>query len=364
MMTTDEKVCLLLSTLEFTASSKIQHFLDLFETTGDVWTQLNDMSERATQILGESDFARIKYSLNDRFIELTLNDLQGKGIIPVTRYSQYYPKRLLETADPPLTLYCQGDLTLFNDDSLAVIGTRKLSAYGKRVTESFSRELASQFVIVSGLAYGADSVAHRATLDVQGKTIAVLGSGLLNIYPSSNTALAREIVSKGGLLVSEFTPYCKANNYHFPMRNRIVAGISLGILITEAPSKSGVFSTLEYALEQGKEVFVVPGEIYAATSKGSNDILKRIQGACVTEPKDVYDAMSVKYNILKKAKIQLDFTQQLVVDLLDGGKKNFDELVALSGIKPSELNYVLANLELMGVLMKLPNNYYQYTAEA
>ncbi|MDD4833069.1 MAG: DNA-processing protein DprA [Clostridia bacterium] len=357
-MKLEEKLCLIMSSLEISNNKQRELFscvdLEL------LWTNFYDDNQKIKKILGEKDLSRLKSSLNQTYLDAIITQIEKNGVTAVTYFSPDYPQKLKDIPDPPYTLYCKGDVSILNSDGIAVVGTRKISAYGRRVTAYFTDELAKHFTIISGLAYGVDTVAHETALKSGGKTIAVLGSGVCNIYPAANENLARKILENGGLIVSEFGIFGEPNNYHFPMRNRIVSGLSRALLITEAPLKSGTMTTLEHALEQGKDVYAVPGEIYSQNSMGCNELLKRLQGALVTDPKDILREMNVRYEKKEKKAIQLDLTQQSVVNLLIAGKKNFDELVETTKLNPSELAFVLSNLELMGCIMKLPGNVYQY----
>lgn len=193
-------------------------------------------------------------------------------VIKVDINSKYYPERLRCIDNPPKELYCLGNLELLNyEKNIAIIGSRNCSYYGERVAKDFSFNLAKENVcIVSGLARGVDSFAHIGALSAKGKTIAVLGSGLDNIYPKENIKLAESIIKNNGLIISEYPLGTLPLKQHFPARNRIISGLSDNILVAEARKNSGTNITVNFALEQGKDVFVVPGNIYSRTSGGTN----------------------------------------------------------------------------------------------
>ena len=186
-----------------------------------------------------------------------------------------YPRLLKEIYDPPQQLYCLGESKAREKFPLAVVGTRKISFYGRKTTEYLVNGLCQAgLTIVSGLALGVDGLAHQIALENGTKTIAVLGSGLDTVYPPAHKKLAKRIVDSGGALVSEYPPKTQPSKMTFPARNRIVAGISLGVLVIEAPMKSGALITARFALEQGREVFAVPGSIYSENSQGCNLLIK------------------------------------------------------------------------------------------
>ena len=209
-------------------------------------------------------------------------------VIKIDMNSKYYPERLKYIDSPPKQLYCLGNLELLNyDKNIAIIGSRDCSYYGERVTKDFSFNLAKEDIcIVSGLAKGIDSFAHIGALNAKGKTIAVIGSGLDNIYPKENIKLAQSIVKNSGLIISEYPLGSLPLKQHFPTRNRIISGLSDGVLVTEARKNSGTNITVNFALEQGKDVFVIPGNIYSKTSDGTNFMIS--EGAIpVTSYKDI-----------------------------------------------------------------------------
>jgi len=196
-------------------------------------------------------------------------------VIKINMNSKYYPERLRNIDDAPKELYCLGNLELLNyKNNIAMIGSRNCSSYGERAAKDFAYNLAKEDIcIVSGLAKGIDSFSHIGALNAKGRTIAVLGSGLDNIYPKENIKLVKEIIKNNGLVISEYPLGTKPLKYHFPARNRIISGLSDSVLVVEARKNSGTNITVDFALEQGKDVFVIPGNIYSKTSDGTNYLI-------------------------------------------------------------------------------------------
>ena len=196
-------------------------------------------------------------------------------VIKINMNSKYYPERLRNIDSPPKQIYCLGNIELLNyKNDIAMIGSRDCSLYGERVAKDFAYNLAKEDIcIVSGLAKGIDSFSHIGALNAKGKTIAVLGSGLDNIYPKENIKLVEEIIKNNGLVISEYPLGTKPLKYHFPARNRIISGLSDSVLVVEARKNSGTNITVDFALEQGKDVFVIPGNIYSKTSDGTNFLI-------------------------------------------------------------------------------------------
>ena len=201
----------------------------------------------------------------------------------------YYPKNLLEIYNPPKQLYVLGDKEILNSFNIAIIGCRLNSKYGENVAKELAYKLSKLgIVITSGLAKGIDTYSHIGCLNAKGKTIAVLGSGLYNIYPKENIKIAKQIVENGGTIISEYEPNEKPRKENFPSRNRIISGISNGVVVVEAKEKSGTFITVDLALEQGKNIFAVPGNILSKNSQGTNELIK--QGAkIVTKVEDIIE---------------------------------------------------------------------------
>ena len=230
---------------------------------------------------------------NSKALEKELALVEGERIDCLDIFDKDYPVLLKEISNPPLVLYTKGNRRLLNEFLFAIVGSRSATAYGISIACDFSRSLTSlDVVIVSGLARGIDTAAHTAALD-NGQTIAVLGSGLLNVYPRENKKLAEDI-SKGGLLVSEFPLFEKPQRENFPRRNRIVSGLSRGVLVVEAALRSGALITARLGCEQNREVFAVPGNINSLVSKGTNSLIK--DGAKLTDClEDILEELKIEF---------------------------------------------------------------------
>ena len=225
----------------------------------------------------------------------------------IIKTSPYYPSSLLNIEDSPSRLFAEGNLDLLNSDSIAIIGSRYASENGMKTAELFSKGLSQVgLTIVSGLALGIDTIAHKFSYNQKGKTIAVLGSGLNKIFPPENIDLYKKIIENDGLIISEYAPDTEPNSSSFPKRNRIISGLSLGILVVEAKYRSGTGITATYAREQNKPIFAVPHEINNPYGIGTNRLLKK--GAiAVTNPIDILEKL--KLTRLKNAYINLQNNQ-------------------------------------------------------
>ncbi|MDQ5885729.1 MAG: processing protein [Patescibacteria group bacterium] len=240
---------------------------------------------------------------------------------------------------------------LISKPLVAIVGSRKVSQYGRHVTASLATELAKAgVVIVSGLALGVDSIAHQAALDAGGTTIAILPCGIDKVYPSSHFHLANRILQQGGALVSEYPPGSDSPmKYQFIARNRIIAGLSLGVVITEAAQNSGSLHTAEFALEQGKEVFAVPGNITSATSSGTNNLIKN--GAVpVTEVSDIYNVLGISAEATRDLYKPKTKHEAIILRLISQDYGNTEILQLKSSIDPINFNMTLTELELNGVI--------------
>lgn len=326
-----------------------------------LWESFADSDKFNVYKLDDKTFNALKRTRSADFSERAKQYLKINNIEYVTRADPAYPGALDQReVGPPPVLYYKGDLSILRSPCLAVVGTRRASAYGKYFAERVVGELARSFTIVSGLATGIDGYAHSAALAAGGKTVAVLGSGLFNPTPASNHKLFDEIC-ESGLVMSEYTPDTHATDYTFPQRNRIISGVSKGVLVVEAAQKSGALITADCALEQGRDVFAVPGDIDKLRSQGTNNLLKQ-GGIPVTCAKDVTDYYGMSAPENKKAKqVALDFSQERVMTLLSDGEKSFDALVEACGMTVPELNSALSSLIIFGLVRERSKNIYCIT---
>ena len=287
-----------------------------------------------------------------------LENLNREKIKTLTIDDSAYPKLLKQIYDPPLLLYYRGDLDATSDFSLAIVGTRKFTAYGQQVTEKITRELiANGLAIVSGLALGIDTLAHLAAMDASGRTIAVLGSGLdrQNIYPSQNRYLADKIQAHGGLILSEYPLGTMPLKHHFPQRNRLISGMSLGTLVIEAGEKSGSIITAMHALDQNRDVFAVPGNIYSAYSAGTNSLIK-LGAKLVSGAKDIIESLNLAEAVayMENKKIIPESTEEkLILNKLNYEPLHIDELVRLTKLDASIINSTLTIMEMKGMIKNL-----------
>ena len=268
-----------------------------------------------------------------------------------------YLSPLQEVTKAPTSVYIAGKLPLTRFPSVAIVGTRRPTPYGKEVTHRLAYDLAKRGVaIISGLALGVDAIAHQAALDAGGTTIAVLGNGLDHIYPSRNQQLGKQIVKKGGALLSEYPPSMPALAHHFLARNRLVSGLADAVIVTEAAARSGTLSTVNHALEQGKDVFVVPGNITSLLSIGPNRLLQ--QGAHpALSVDDILEIIAP--HLLKDAPepvIGSNPAETRILKLIQSGVRNGDQLQEQSKLEASEFSQALTMLEINGDIRALSGN--------
>ncbi|MEK9129990.1 MAG: DNA-processing protein DprA [Patescibacteria group bacterium] len=287
---------------------------------------------------------------NEKIGVITFNDLR-------------YPKLLKEIDNFPALLFYKGDFQKHDEFSLAVVGTRKMSLYGKQIILKIVKDLAqNNLVIVSGLAKGVDALVHQVTLESNGRTIAVLGSGLdkKSIYPFENQNLAQKIVEQNGLLLSEYPPETFPQKYFFPYRNRIVAGLTLGTLVIEAPEKSGALITARYALECGREIFAVPGNIHNLNFSGCNNLIK-MGGKLVDSADDILDALNFVRTVkpvVKKIVKPSNKEESELLKYLSEEPIHVDKLIEFSKLSPTIINSVLTMMEINGKIKHLGGMYY------
>ncbi len=311
-------------------------------------------------VLTSEMFEKMLEACDEKLVRTYILNIQNKGIDIVTKFDENYPEKLFNLDDAPFILYYMGDISLANMSSLAVVGSRKPTAYGRMVTERLVRDAAAAgVVIVSGLAFGVDAIAHKTCIETGGKTIAVLGGGFEHIYPQEHFSLAMEIAKKG-LLISEFRPKKTATKYSFPLRNRIIAGLSDGVLITEASIKSGTIHTKEFALEYGKNIYAVPGNIYSINSQLTNDIIKTCQAECVTKSDDIlkdYKLINECRNEQVSMFDNVNEDEKNLLKLLKNGMKSIDDLTKECKLSINVFNSCLTTLEIRGIIKRMPGGY-------
>ena len=280
----------------------------------------------------------------------------------IARSDPRYPTLLGQITDPPNVLYCRGNVALLNSTCFAVVGTRKITPYGREVATSIARDLAYHgFTIVSGLALGVDTVVHTATLDAHGATIAVLGSGIDSITPTTNERLGHRILHEGGLIISEYPASYPAAKHTFPERNRIISGLSLGTLVVEADTKSGALITARSALDQNRDVFAVPGNIFSPRSAGPNQLIQ--QGAkAVMSAQDIiseYGPITPLPGLNSAHLSTRDPVQQKILGILESsGPSLLDEIIRKADSDTPSVIAALSMLELHGSVRQIsPGKY-------
>ena len=288
-------------------------------------------------------------------LEAEMEKLDRYGIKVLTFHDPDYPARLKEIYDYPPLLYIRGSLVPQDEWCLTVVGTRRATVYGRQVTEEIVADLVrSKITIVSGLAKGIDSVAHQSALEAGGRSIAVFGCGLDIVYPSENANLARRIMQQGAL-ISEYPLGTKPKAENFPRRNRIMSGLSLGVLVVEAGETSGAMITAHLALEQNREVFAIPGSILSPASRGTNQLIQ--EGAkLVRDCTDILEELNltaVAHQIEMKELIPASETESLLLKQLGAEPTHIDEVCRSSGLPISTVSSTLAMMELKGLVKQV-----------
>jgi DNA processing protein len=332
-------------------------------------SRLKEIITENKKILGKEDFIEIlvdkKYIKKEEFlnsskafkVEKQLRVLQEESVRMLTVLDGDYPLNLKGLEDAPPVLYCRGELLFEDSNSVAIVGTRRATEYGRTVARTLAKQLSGLGItVISGMASGIDTQAHIGALSAGGRTLAVMGTGIDLIYPSSNRNLARKIVENGAL-ITELPPNSPALPYHFPSRNRIISGLSKAVVAIEAPFKSGVFSTVRWALQYGRDVYALPGDINRTNSEGTNKLLK--EGAIpFTSFKDILEntALAVKETNVKNEKKVRDLSEneEKIYKVLEMEPKGIDLLAKEAGLKPEVVMPMMALLELKGFVREIP----------
>jgi len=293
-------------------------------------------------------------------IEKEINEIQQEKMSFISVFDDGYPPQLRQISCPPAILYYRGNIKLLKEKQLAVIGSRKLSAYGKQAIEKTVPDIVyAGMAITSGLAMGADSYAHQITLENNGKAIAVMGNGLSEkiIRSSFSYNLYNDILNQEGIVLSEFSPFFEASKFTFPARNRIISGLSLGTLIIEAAEKSGSLITAKYALQQNREVFAIPGNIFSPQSAGTNQLIKN--GAkLVSGANDIFEELNFvsRQMPLDNEKNFEDEMEEKIYNFLTFEPTHIDKIAKKFSLSSSEASQKLSMMELKNFIRVVPGN--------
>lgn len=350
-------------------SGRLRHLIAFFGSALKAW----QASDKELKKLGSEAWVNVLIQQRSQLDPVQIEkELAQKGIKTVSLEEEHYPVLLRELADAPPLLYYKGKLEP-GEQGIAIVGSRKATPYGRAAAEFLGKALAQQgLVVVSGLARGIDTAAHKGALAGKGKTWAILGSGLDYIYPPENRKLAEQILFEGAL-ISEFSPGVPPEPQFFPMRNRLISGVSGGVVVVEAARRSGALITVDFALEQGREVFAVPGPIFSEQSKGCHQLLR--QGAIlVEEVADILSEVAVKTrgenhqeieNVDLKQSSNLALRQDKwtpeqmeILSLLSDLPLHIDQLVLQSSVPPSQVALLLLELQLAGEIEQLSGQRY------
>lgn len=352
---------ILLNTVENLGFKKLEKLLDVFQDTSRI------LKAKRSELLAvdgiDKELAERITQLDKTKLSRELRIIEKMGVKVLSVFDDDYPENLKTIYSPPIVLYVKGEIRPEDADAIAIVGTRLPSHYGMSTCENLAYQLASMGItVISGLARGIDTMAHKGAIKA-GRTIAVLGSGLNYIYPPENKKLAEDICERGAL-ISEFPMDIPPYRFNFPRRNRVISGLSLGVLVVEASERSGSLITANYALEENKEVFAVPGQVSSTRSVGSNNLIK--QGAKLVENVDdiiIEIEARLKYRDVsqrerKESKtvsdVLLTDDEKRIKSFLSHEPLYIDELARKSNISLRKISSLLLSLELKNVVKELP----------
>ncbi len=334
----------------------IEKLINHFGTAEAIWNNLHNEKQNIKFIKDEI-INKLINKKND-FEEKLLERLKKEKVKITTILDEDYPTKLRNIINSPSILYCKGDVNCLNSLSIGIVGSRKATAYGKLCADKFARDLSNLGITtISGLAYGIDTIAHKSTILANGKTIGVLGCGINVVYPLKNRELYEKIENSGGAIITEYPFDMPPISYNFPCRNRIISGLSSGILVVEAQDKSGTLITANHAADQGKDVFAIPGNIDSIFSIGTNKLIK--DGAkLVLSVEDIIEELPefniANYKSLKK-KINYDILSEIekdIIDIIKEGEKSCDEIANVKKYSVAEILSCLSILEMKSIVIQ------------
>ncbi len=339
---------------------RLKKVLEYFKDPKSAWEA--SLGEFKTLGIPAAVLENLKQKRSSLDPEKNLEYIQSKGIKVLTTFDDNYPKLLSQIYDLPVVLYYKGEILKTDSRAIAVVGSRKMTAYGRLVTEKLCKELVDMgFTIVSGLAFGVDTTTHQTVVSEGGRTLAVLGGGINNVFPAQNKALAQKIAEGQGAYLSEYPPDYPHLAGNFPSRNRIIAGLSLGVLVTEAAEKSGSLITARLALEDGRAVFALPGPITQEQSLGTARLIK--EGARITTSvEDILEELGMDRIRTDKSGRpdgieNLGETERKILSLLDNSK-HIDEVCRELKLQSAAVSSALVRMEILGVVKNLGQGIY------
>jgi DNA processing protein len=350
-MVNDRKYWLGFSLVPEIGPKRLSHLLNRFGDLALAWTASETrLCEAGLDRQPVENLLRVRRQLN---LDAEMAKIEKVGARLLTLADDDYPALLKKIPDAPTVLYVRGQLVPADDHALSIVGTRRATSYGRDAAYHFAKQLAAQDItIISGLAHGVDSAAHRGALDGGGRTLAVLGCGIDRIYPADNQKLADDIL-RHGAIISEFPVGTPPDGRNFPRRNRIISGLALGVLVVEAPEKSGALITTTTAAEQGREVFAVPGNIFNPMSGGTNRLIQ--DGAkLVMAVEDILEELNITHqnaqaSTITERIVPANDTEKSLLQLLGADPIHVDDLTRLCGLPVSIVNSTLTILELKGL---------------
>lgn len=332
---------------------RLRGLLEVFGNLENAWNApLNDLRSVGLSEKILENFQKVRKGVD---LETMLFNLEVKGIQAITWEDANYPRRLKQIDQPPPVLYVRGEIRLEDEWAVAIVGTRRVTVYGRQVADELARFLAqNKITVISGLAYGVDGVAHEAALKAGGRTLAVLGSGVDVIYPPEHRRLAEQMITQGAI-ISDYPPGTPPESNNFPPRNRIISGMSLAVVVVEASEKSGALITAAFAADQGRDVFAVPGNINAPQSKGPN-ILIQNGARPLLKPADVLESLHlemVQEHQALQRELPLEPNEAPLLAALGPEPLHIDEIQALTGLPIQQVSATLALMELKGMVRQV-----------
>ena len=353
---TNAEMCLVW--LDSFTGLEYKHKLEIFNLIKgkeNISSVISDAKDYIIKNVGEEEYKTITSATNTEYLKSVLVEMERNEVLPITICSSEYPETLKDLPLSPLVLYASGDVSLLSENCFAIVGSRKSPQLSLNIAKDYTKSLMSAgFTIVTGIADGIDQVVLETALNESGKVISVIAGGFNNVYPKTNKTLFDKVKEKG-LVLSEHPFTVQPKPYMFPVRNRIIAGLSKGVLVVSAGSKSGTLYTAEYADEYSRDVFAVPYSVGVSCGEGTNDLIKR--GAILTDnPTDILTHYGIETE--REEKEQLTEVERQITDLLKDGEMHIEKIAIKLNKKIFEITPIVASLEVKGYICRAGINVY------